>query len=531
MNIIPVDQVSCTIIERPQEYSWEHYFAAMELYPIDPHARLKLVIEIQNLINLGCLEVAPGIQQKLTLKGYSLVQNEEQIANFKNMYPLEKCQKLQDCVAAANKEHGLLVGLHLDYYREYPLEDEIKDKKRLFEEKSRFFLKIAIKANKLAKTVMDQEWDGVKENMSNLNREQIYFCNRFMKMGLLQFECSMEMKQLLQRFSSVSQNIFQSYKLHRLYDKVNHLLEKGIERLEINSSIWMNDRTAVLKTIDSCTELTMDLNLKIRTAVKLDISIIGLKSLKNSCYMNSTLQMVSNVPELIQNIHTLKNKPFVKELCALINNTRICNTETIENLRSDFFTIMKLNKDQLYGQQDAHEFLNFILDQLNWNPLKMYISIQDNQGIRLSDESASHLQMTIHTDDSTSPLALQEMINRYTQPEDINQCKKEITQIKNSSEYLFLHVVRSGYNTITAKGEKKSNPLIHGLHECLKMGEDKYHVIGWITHIGGTINSGHYTSTIKRDGFWIHYNDDIVQSIAPTSIDEGAYIVLLKKLT
>jgi ubiquitin C-terminal hydrolase len=341
----------------------------------------------------------------------------------------------------------------------------------------------------------------------------------------------MEMKQFLQRFHLASQHSFQTYKLHQLYDIANHVLEKGIEILQINSGIWMNDQTADLKVIDSCTESTMDLNLKIRNEVKLDISIIGLENVINSCYMNASIQLIFNVPELIQKVHTLRDKPFVKEICLLINNTSIYNTETLKKIRRQFFNLIKLKVDEIEEQQDAHEFLNFILDQLNWNPLKMCVSIQDSEGNRLIDEPASHLQMTIHSDDDKTPLALQEMINRYTQPEDIDQCRKEVTQIKNSSDYLFLHLVRGVYNNINQTGKKKNNPLIHGLHESLKVGEDEYQVIGWINHIGSTMDSGHYTSIINRDGSWIHYNDDTVKSIAPISIDEGAYIVLLKKLT
>ena len=37
-----------------------------------------------------------------------------------------------------------------------------------------------------------------------------------------------------------------------------------------------------------------------------------------------------------------------------------------------------------------------------------------------------------------------------------------------------------------------------------------YDLVAVVIHIGSTLNRGHYVSIVKSDGFWLLFDDDVV---------------------
>ncbi len=404
----------------------------------------------------------------------------------------------------------------------------------LFIKKQRFDEAASI-ADKWAMKVMEQEWGGIKKNIGNLNREQIYFCNRFMKMGLAQFELSFEMKQLMQRVQFVFKRNFNLNKLSQMQQEIRNLLNEGIKILECNRDIWENDQNADFKIIDTFTEPMIVLNKKVRESTKIDIGTAGLKNLGNSCYMNASLQLLFIIPDLVQTIQGIQKngKDFLSNLCNLFNSNKIDNQETLKNLRFHFFKMMQMNSEDIWKQQDAHEFLNFILDELNWNPLETNTCLRKEIGNEriIDKQKTSHLQISFNVNDDATAVELQKIIDVYSAFEYIEESVGEkAIQIINSPEYLFLHLVRFEYEKVQGTRRKKCNPLHHHLDTPLSVGEGKYQVIGWINHIGKSMDLGHYTTFLNKGERWLHYNDEEVSQVFPERIGAGAYIVLLKKL-
>ena len=104
----------------------------------------------------------------------------------------------------------------------------------------------------------------------------------------------------------------------------------------------------------------------------------GLKNFGNSCYSNVVIQILTSIPEflntlskrysLIENENDLfLDYPILSRIIEVISNYKSKNTSLASNYLKEI-----VSKFDISGSQnDAHEFLVFLLDQLNIELLKI----------------------------------------------------------------------------------------------------------------------------------------------------------------
>nr|CAD7424199.1 unnamed protein product [Timema monikensis] len=153
-----------------------------------------------------------------------------------------------------------------------------------------------------------------------------------------------------------------------------------------------------------------------------DKKVVGLRNLGNTCFMNAVLQSLSNIQEFC---HYIKQLPSLENSGVGVNGRRIYHSRSYremnealmaEELRkvlinlsqggskgaispeSLFLVIWKVvPRFRGYQQQDAHEFLRYMLDRLHTELLHLLpdFTLKDNPYISLGHKSTSSIVTTV----------------------------------------------------------------------------------------------------------------------------------------
>ncbi|MBA3239206.1 MAG: ubiquitin carboxyl-terminal hydrolase [Parachlamydiaceae bacterium] len=289
---------------------------------------------------------------------------------------------------------------------------------------------------------------------------------------------------------------------------------------------------------------------------------IGLTNLGNSCYLNSSLQMLFSISDVRDLIN--KDGPNAKKdelLATLFDLLNIKNVNESANLTRKLRTILLkkgldgLNGNGVSGQKDAHEVLNIILDELKFSPMKIgfrFKSNNDPSRTSLTDVQATY-ELSVELTDSKDITPFQDVINRYFEDEimpldtHVTMDDQEVFDLKKAPEILNLpsHLIIS-LNRFKAIGlgpkrnlQKIMTPIQFPVDKTvlLPFGNKKiqYEIIGYVNHHGQTLRSGHYTANVKNcqdpvgEQRWIQCNDSNVKVSAPKNESSDPYIILLKR--
>ena len=132
---------------------------------------------------------------------------------------------------------------------------------------------------------------------------------------------------------------------------------------------WTNNKWSKLETNpDDFTLVEIGLNQYSEISFEMENNpipgVCGLTNLGNTCFMNSALQCLSNIPELTQKILSFDNEinaPIIGAYSALIKN--MWSGEHIVTAPSSLLVSVRENLPRFsrYRQQDAHEFMNYFL--------------------------------------------------------------------------------------------------------------------------------------------------------------------------
>ncbi|XP_024545477.1 ubiquitin carboxyl-terminal hydrolase 24 [Selaginella moellendorffii] len=325
----------------------------------------------------------------------------------------------------------------------------------------------------------------------------------------------------------------------------------------------------------------------------------GLVNTGNSCYLNSTLQALLSCPPFLQLVLTLKGKtpspesfPALHGFVSLISEfEKGPSSET----RSDLYYRKgeSANKDVQTGvalvpsmfdpclaafrpneprrQEDAPEFLCFLLNQIHEELLKLDGRTVSEVGVAVDDEwetvgpknrtarvrtcsriwspltdiFCGQLYNNVKPKGSKASIQVEPFyvltldISSGTvhSVEDALKDSSRGTKVVSLPKVLILQLLRFGYgNSGTRKVSRAidfSEQLTVG-KELLSPGNEatsRYELIASIMHHGKDVTSGHYTADAKYGDSWLRFDDRMVDKVSVDMVlNKQAYVLFYRKL-
>ncbi|KAL5004403.1 hypothetical protein ScPMuIL_017859 [Solemya velum] len=311
----------------------------------------------------------------------------------------------------------------------------------------------------------------------------------------------------------------------------------------------------------------------------------GLRNLGNTCFMNAVLQSLSNIQEFcgyIKKLPSLDEKPPSK--AKRVSHRKSRNTEDVllvEELRKTLIALWQGSKTAIspeslfsviwkvvprfrgYQQQDAHEFMRYLLDRLHTELLSLLPYPNSNSpfigpkgrstivtaifgGLLQNEvmclicgmESKKHDPFLGTKDkDSVQPmLRLSDCLSSFTDTEELEEselymcsnCKKKQRStkkfwIRRLPNVLCLHLKRFRWQScyrvkvetfieFPLRALDMNRYVLNNLHETRGSsgGSNLYDLAAVIVHHGSGAGSGHYTSYAVHEDTWYHFNDSTV---------------------
>ncbi|CAD8083158.1 unnamed protein product [Paramecium sonneborni] len=314
-----------------------------------------------------------------------------------------------------------------------------------------------------------------------------------------------------------------------------------------------------------------------------ELPFVGLQNPKYYCYMNSALQCLLSIKELNDSLLKLskqQNKKFTmayQDLLRVVQNSIPGSSISVEKLQN-----MCLNKFKYSQQQDAHEFLLFLLSEIKEelvgkkkyekeefpNAQEAWDVYKSRNADIITDlfagqiASKSHCQKCKEISEGFDPILdlnlpltkyyiprefkLYDCLSNYFKEEQINdswKCDKcqfvnksvqRKIQVTQTPKYLILHLKRF---TQFPKNQKITDEVIYP--EALDIKEfctenvenTKYTLKSVISHMG-QLNGGHYIAFAQRQNQWFHFDDHTVTKDKNDLhlSDKGAYIIVYEQI-
>uniref|UniRef100_A0A8C1BST8 Ubiquitin carboxyl-terminal hydrolase n=1 Tax=Cyprinus carpio carpio TaxID=630221 RepID=A0A8C1BST8_CYPCA len=353
--------------------------------------------------------------------------------------------------------------------------------------------------------------------------------------------------------------------------KLGHVQRVREHLQSLENSVSNTDRQRKRKLSDSSSP---DSKLKKDSDSTIAQCATGLRNLGNTCFMNAILQSLRSLVE-----------EFRKTLCSLWQGS-----QTAFSPDALFYVIWKIMPSfRGYQQQDAHEFLRYLLDHLhremqgskNGSPSptlngtstivtsvfggilqnEVYCLICGTESrkfdpfLDLSLDIPSQFRIKTRKDQEPGPTCtLNDCLRSFTDLEELDEtelymchkCKKRQKStkkfwIQKLPKVLCLHLKRfhwtaflrnkiDTYVEFPMRGLDMKSYLLepeNSLPErCL------YDLAAVVVHHGSGIGSGHYTAYGLHEGQWYHFNDSTVTLVSEEAVLKAkAYILFYTEHT
>lgn len=284
---------------------------------------------------------------------------------------------------------------------------------------------------------------------------------------------------------------------------------------------------------------------------------IGLCNLGVSCYMNASLQVIFNIPDICEKIRQKKNdNDITKRLYSLLPENRGLDSKK-NGGRSELQLLLKAifsKKDEdelregIKQQHDPREFLQIIFRILDWLPLNTSTVLYADALPSQVPEQTNLISVGIP--ETAEKKHFQVIISDHFNLEDLSDITKTQTIMQNitgCSSHLIVHLKR--FNNFNQKIDTDiifpENEIMYIPFENKKL--ISFEIVGFINHMGEAVHEGHYTSYVKMDvnGLkqWFYCDDNVVTMKNPNAeiihsngktenpeIFKNAYLIILKPL-
>lgn len=296
----------------------------------------------------------------------------------------------------------------------------------------------------------------------------------------------------------------------------------------------------------------------------MDEHYLGLSNFGNTCYANSVLQALYFCLPFRERV--LAHKHPESEAETLLSSLSDL-FQQISSSRKKFGVlqprkfITKVKKENVVfdnmQQQDAHEFLNYLLNtiadllaaecKVEGQPAgptwvhEIFQGMLTNETrclccetVRSKDEN--FLDLSVDIEQNTS---LTHCLRMFSTSETLSteykyyceECcsKQEATKrlrVKRLPQILALHLKRFKYMEQSHRYTKLSHRVvfpwelkIFNTSDDATNADRMYDLTAVVVHCGSGPNRGHYITIVKSYGYWLLFDDDIVEEIEPHTIE------------
>lgn len=292
----------------------------------------------------------------------------------------------------------------------------------------------------------------------------------------------------------------------------------------------------------------------------------GILNLKNTCYVNSVLQLVGLCEDVVEEVleKGKGGEGILRQLgivIGLLNDGSGDVVQPREFIRSSFETFPNLSP---YKQQDSLEYLGFLLDKISEDcPLAgEYFKGKQVQRIKcVRCESVNEFEDCFNTlsipiprhinhicspmlnflfSDEISEISLEDLFSQYFLCEKrnvmhCNNCLRDCEQIVTEyvqlpRNYLIAYLKRYTGSFWNHKISTLVELPQYFPAKLLNPNEtSNFRLLGLIEHSSYFLG-GHYTCYVLKNKSWYHINDSKVRKVSWAKVSKAqAYIMLFKK--